>query len=692
MSNVQKFDWSRVGRLARKEMREILRDRRTIVTLVLMPILLYPLLAIGLRQYFLTSVAPATTNSYIVAMQEDEKEVILNRLDWGAPLNEPQKVEYIQVFTADNPEQAVREKMADIGLRVQAADQKLPSDSRRPGIAIEILVREDSPVGLKAAEFAERRLSNANIRLLREGLRQLGANSQLPVLPKINVLSAEEGRKVSILSTLVPLILVLMTITGGVYPAIDLTAGERERGTLEILMAAPIPRLGVLLAKYLAVWTVSMLTGIINLTMMVVTLLSSGLGPVVFGEGGMSFGNLVAVLGLLLLFALFFSAVLLAVTSFARSFKEAQAYLIPLMLASIAPGMVSLLPNMKLGGVLDIAPLLNIVLLAREILEGAARFRDAAIVVISTLFYAFAALTLAARIFGAEAVLYTDQGHWSDMFRRPKHERPVATVSAALFCLAIMFPVFFYISGALGQLNLPNVASHLLLTIVVSALLFVGIPYISARMGNVNLVTGFQLRSPSWRFLLGALLLGVSLWLFEAEALARMEHWGFTSISKELREKSKEYMDQWKTTSPLLVLLALAITPAFVEEVFFRGYLFNAIAAVSKPSRAILATAVLFGVFHVLVGGTLALERVIPATLMGLVLGWVRWRSGSVWPGILLHICHNSLLLLAALFANEFQRFGLLSVDAEFVPPLALVIAAGVAATGGLLVGFQRKE
>ena len=190
---------------------------------------------------------------------------------------------------------------------------------------------------------------------------------------------------------------------------------------------------------------------------------------------------------------------------------------------------------------------------------------------------------------------------------------------------------------------------------------------------------------------MGALLLGVSLWLFEAEALARMEHWGLTSISKELREKSKEYTDQWKSTSPILVLFALAITPAFVEELFFRGYLFNAIAAVSKPSRAILSTALLFGVFHVLVGGALALERIIPAALMGLVLGWVRWRSGSVWPGMVLHVCHNSLLLLAALFASSFQRFGLLSADAEFVPPLALAVAAAVAAGGGLLVGFRKK-
>src|SRR6185503_2333002 len=68
------------------------------------------------------------------------------------------------------------------------------------------------------------------------------------------------------LRAVVPLILILMTITGAVYPAIDLTAGERERGTLEILVAAPVPRLALLFAKYVTVVTVALMTAVVNLT------------------------------------------------------------------------------------------------------------------------------------------------------------------------------------------------------------------------------------------------------------------------------------------------------------------------------------------------------------------------------------------------------------------------------------------
>src|SRR5438270_3896964 len=111
-----------------------------------------------------------------------------------------------------------------------------------------------------------------------------------------------------------------MTMTGAVYPAIDLTAGERERGTLEVLVAAPIPRLSVLLAKYVAVLTVAMLTALVNLGMMALTLHVTGIGAAVFGDA-LNLLVLVQVLALLLLFAAFFSAVVLTLTSFARSFK-----------------------------------------------------------------------------------------------------------------------------------------------------------------------------------------------------------------------------------------------------------------------------------------------------------------------------------------------------------------------------------
>src|SRR5690606_5732477 len=253
---------------------------------------------------------------------------------------------------------------------------------------------------------------------------------------------------VSLLSVL-PLILILMTITGAVYPAIDLTAGERERGTLEILVAAPVPRLGLLLAKYVSVLTVALLTATVNLATMSATILLSGLGGELFGQRGLSLGVILEIFGLLVLFAALFSAVLLLLSSFARSFKEAQAYLIPLMLLALGPGLLSLTPGLELRGFLAVAPLVNVVLLGRDLLEQNAQAPLAAVVVASNFLYAGAAIAAAARVFGSEDVLFGVQGGWSDWLQRPRRPRPAPSVATALFCLALIFPAFFVVTSGL---------------------------------------------------------------------------------------------------------------------------------------------------------------------------------------------------------------------------------------------------
>src|SRR5262249_46219961 len=155
---------------------------------------------------------------------------------------------------------------------------------------------------------------------------------------------------------------------------------------------------------------VALLTAAANLLTMTITITVSGLGRLLFGENGIAPGVVLGVFGLLLLFAAFFSALLLVLTSFARSFKAAHAYLLPLMLAALAAGSLSLMPGLELSGLLLVTPLANIVLLGRDLFAprtgGSVPLGEAALIVVSsTLLYAGAAIGLAARIFGAESVL-----------------------------------------------------------------------------------------------------------------------------------------------------------------------------------------------------------------------------------------------------------------------------------------------
>ncbi|MCA9067303.1 MAG: CPBP family intramembrane metalloprotease, partial [Planctomycetaceae bacterium] len=411
------------------------------------------------------------------------------------------------------------------------------------------------------------------------------------------------------LATFVPLMLILMTVTGAVYPAIDLTAGERERGTLEVLVAAPVPRMQLLGAKFVAVLTVAMLTAIVNLIAMLVTLYASGLESLIFGERGLSLIVMGQILALLILFAGFFSAVLLALTSFARSFKEAQAYLIPLMLVALAPGIFSLTPGLKMNGLLAVVPLVNIVLLGRDLLEGQMVPLLFAGVVISTVLYAVLALSVAARVFGSDAILYGSQGNLKDLLRRPQHTRDVPTLTQVTFALAVLFPGFVILGSLPGRFADLPMLNRLALSSLITIVLFAIWPLVMVWRNSVRWMTAFRMGIHSPWFFIVAVLWGLSLWIWAYElevlTLSPSRH----DALRELFEAIKRDIDQiplaWR-------LVTLALIPAVCEEWFFRGYLLSGLKARRSNLQAVLISAVLFGLFHVVVRDVLFFERFLP--------------------------------------------------------------------------------
>jgi ABC-2 type transport system permease protein/sodium transport system permease protein len=433
-----------------------------------------------------------------------------------------------------------------------------------------------------------------------------------------------------------------MTITGAVYPAIDLTAGERERGTLEILVSAPVPRMALLLAKYVAVVTVAVMTATINLVMMLVTLEYNKLTGLVFKQNGVTVELVVQLFFLLVLFSTFFSAVLLALTSFARSFKEAQAYLVPLMLVSLAPGVLAMMPGLRLQGPLIVTPLVNIVLLARDLAEGHATSGAVTTVVVSTLVYAVAAIAAAARIFGAEAVLYSDQSGWYDLFRRPAEPQPTASVAGALFCLALTFPVFFVLVGLA-----PNVPEDQRFTYQIcgTLLLFVGIPLAGCLLARIRVQTALQLRLPPVIAWPAALVLAVACVPVLYYVVAWMRDLGWTLLSSGQLRQMRYLLRSWRTESPALLAGYVAVIGA-AEELFFRGFLFSAFRARAGARLTVVVTALLFGLFHFVT----QFDRLLPSTLMGLLLGWLCWQTRSVLPGMVLHAAFNTTLMLLAYY------------------------------------------
>jgi ABC-type Na+ efflux pump permease subunit/membrane protease YdiL (CAAX protease family) len=699
----------RLARLIRKELSSILRDRRTIITLVLMPLLVYPLLSIAFRTFLIASATEKTSGSdYRLGCETQQEQAVFTAhykrgqtLLKQIPSSHAGRPEpEVRIGSPFDVQEALLEGKIDVGIQVHGL-RASTHPKQAQTLLCELMYLEASSRGRAAKEYVERRLDAANLPFLvhpllvpeersseltfRPAVAALGGQAlaatgfprPVVLLAQERPLRREESETPVPLSAMIPLILILMTMTGAVYPAIDLTAGERERGTLEVLIAAPIPRLGLLFAKYFSVVTIAVMTAVVNLVSMTVTLQLSGLGALVFKDSGVSLVVILKVFGLMLLFAAFFSAVLLTVTSFARSFKEAQAYLIPLMLIAMAPGMLSLMPSIKLQGTMRVAPLLNIVLLTRDVLENQASAGTAVAVVISTLVYAVAAVAIAARIFGAEAVLYSEQASWADTFRRPPEARDTASLSSALFCLAIMFPISYLLAALLDRLGHSHLDAELVLRAISNFVLFGAIPAGFAWMSRVRWGLGLRLeRRAAWAW--GpAVILGVSLWPL-AELINRLlTEVGIATLPGRDLHVDTERTDYWRSQPPVIFVLLRGVVPAVLEELFFRGFLLAALLRATRPRVAIPASALFFGLFHLVDQQLVIVERAVISTLLGLLLGWLAWRCGSVVPGMIVHTLHNSCLLLLFYYEKQLPESIWYSPLTQQVSPAVLLVALG---------------
>jgi sodium transport system permease protein len=243
--------------------------------------------------------------------------------------------------------------------------------------------------------------------------------------------------------------------------------------------------------------------------------------------------------------------------------------------------------------------------------------------------------------------------------------------------------------------------TQLISSAIGTILVFLIIPLALSVWTNLNAVSGLQLQPPAPLTCLGALLLGISLWPFAHELIMFSQWIGFSTLSPEqMQELISKLPDRTEAMGQVpfgIVLFAIAAAPAICEEVFFRGYLQKALLQRLPSWGAIAISAAVFGVFHISVGGLAILERVLSSAMLGVVLGWVCYRTRSIWPGIILHVIHNGLLLTLARYKDEIQQIGIVKAlgwnpeNESHLPAAVLVLAGVLAAGGGWLIFFGSR-
>jgi ABC-2 type transport system permease protein/sodium transport system permease protein len=345
-----------------------------------------------------------------------------------------------------------------------------------------------------------------------------------------------------------------------------------------------------------------------------------------------------------------------------------------------------LLPGVKFTGLLATVPLVNIVLLARQILVGSAEWNTAMVAVICNSIYALAALAVASRLFGSDASMQGSQGSWRDLFMRPPEGKLYPTIDQMAVTMSVMFPIYFIASSGLPAVS-QRLSTRLWIAAAVSFVLILGMPLFVAWYRRIRFASTFrlqfgQLKAWPW-WIPGIMLIGGSAWMAAHEIFVAAQLLGIGTIGKEHFARVAEFRDQLRSLPLGMILFVFALTPAVCEEILFRGFVLSSLHRYSA-AWAIFISAALFGLMHVLTSNVLAVERFLPSTFMGLLLAWLALRTGSIWPGMMVHALHNGLLLTVSQYEERLKQWHILVEEGKHLPAEWL-LGGGLALASGLL-------
>jgi len=389
----------------RKELTEWLRDRRTLISTVLVPLLAFPVLMVGM----------VSLSSMLIGKAEKEtpKIMVLGGEDSPMVLEKLRGLDNLQIVpTTDDWKQKISEK--EIRAAVEIPKNFQASLDRNEPETVQIYFYEGELKSSFGANHVEKFFKDYRDTVIEKRLssRNLPASIIKPFEVKQENVAPPEKVSGAALGGILGYMVILLSMTGAIYPAIDLTAGEKERGTMETILSSPISRLDLVLGKFFLVLSASLTTAILSI-------ISMGTSFYVVGKSGAMSAKDAAVLQLhiglatvlsvflmALPLAVLFAAVLLTIALFAKSYKEAQSYLTPMTFVVVIPAVASLLPGIDLTAKLALVPILSTSLVCKEIVAGTFHWNFIFLIFLSSSVYAAAAIFLAVKTFQRESVLF----------------------------------------------------------------------------------------------------------------------------------------------------------------------------------------------------------------------------------------------------------------------------------------------
>lgn len=681
--------WANVKWIYLREVRDQLRDRRTLFTIAVLPVLLYPLLGMTFLQVAQFSREHTTPVLVLGAGSLPETPRLLDgdnfdtnfaserdaklfelKIEQGLPtgVSATELRTWAEQQIQDGTYDAVVYFPDEFATRLNAfrehvSNRHTESDPAHPELAHEVAPIPEPELFVNTASdksrMARDRVDNVLARWrdsivvdnLRE--RQISSLAAKPFKVVSTDVARERSRRAAVWSKILPFVVLIWALTGAFYPAIDLCAGEKERGTLETLLCSPAERSEIAWGKLLTIMTFSMATSILNLMSMGMTGAFIVSRIAVLGDGAttkLAIGTPPAAAVIWLLLALIplsalFSAVSLAIAAFAKSSKEGQYYLMPVLMITLPLMMLPMMPTTELELGTSLIPVAGVMLLLQALIEGQylEALRYAVPVMGVTLLCCWLAMHWAIDQFNKESVLFRESeqwglGVWLRSLIRDRRDTP--SLSTAVLCGVLILLIRFFASFLFAM---PESWGAFATMTVVSLVAFIAIPAV--------LMAVFLTRSPTKTLLLraprfdavamGALL---ALTLHPANVAIGLLVQKIYPYSPDILAQLKGFESVLNSAPGLwAVILVLAVTPAICEEIAFRGFILSGMRHMGHKWVAILVTSVFFGAAHMI------LQQSLTACMVGMVLGYLAIQTGSLLPCIAYHLTHNTLSMVMAI-------------------------------------------
>ncbi len=385
--------------IAKKELIDLTRDKRTMLTMVIIPLLLFPLI-MSISGNFASKQIEKEAEKKLVLLVEGEQYA-------DSLFSFITKQQHIDIFKNEKNE------IADTLLKNSTIDAILFFDKGfdstlySGGTAITTIKYKSTDY-----DIVRRKLSSVIDQykngILDKRLKELGISEATinPIHTNFKDISSQREKFGKTMGGMVPYIFIIFSYIGCMYPAIDLFTNEKERGTLETILSTPVNRLQILFGKM----SIVSLTGLVSALLSIVGLtigmnqFSNSMPQEVFGSISIYTEPSVIILlvSMLIPLVIFNAGIMTIITNYARSYKEAQSLLSPLMIVIIVPAVMGMMPFIELNNASAFIPITNIALAAKEIIAGTLNYTHYAFVVFSLCIYAVISVFVASIWFGKE--------------------------------------------------------------------------------------------------------------------------------------------------------------------------------------------------------------------------------------------------------------------------------------------------